>query len=135
MSDSPDPPPHADAPLILVAEDHDDSRMIALAALRHGGFRVLEAADGAEALQMARAHRPTLLLLDVSMPHVDGFRVASLLKQDPVTRDIRIVMLTAHALPEDRARATAAGVDRYLVKPLGPAALVQAVDAALGGPS
>lgn len=129
---------HADAPtgadpLVLVAEDHDDSRMIAVTALRHAGWRVLEAVDGEDALHMARTHHPTVLLLDVSMPKRDGFAVAADLKRDPVTRGIRIVLLTAHALPYDRARAGAAGVDRYLTKPLGPTDLVREIRAVLAG--
>lgn len=116
-----------EAPLVLVAEDHEDNRMIATAALRHAGFRVLEAVDGASALEVSRLEQPDVLVLDAGMPGLDGFSVARSLKGDPTTRRILILMVTAHALPEDRVRAVDAGVDMFQTKPLGPAALIAAV--------
>lgn len=123
------------SPLVLVAEDHDDSRLIVTTMLRHAGMRVLEAVDGDEALTTAQTAQPAVLVLDVGMPKRDGFSVAAELKRDPITREIRIVMVTAHALPEDRARAASSGVDVFLTKPVGPAALLQAVRDALQGTS
>ena len=119
------------SPLVLVAEDHDDSRLIVTTILRHAGLRVVEAVDGDEALATAQSAQPAVLVLDVGMPKRDGFAVAAELKRDPATRAIRIVMVTAHALPEDRARAASSGVDLFLTKPVGPAALLQAVRDAL----
>ncbi len=116
-----------EAPLLLVAEDHEDNRMIATAALRHVGFRVVEAVDGVSALEAARMEQPDLVVLDAGMPGLDGFSVARSLKADPATRRILILMVTAHALPEDRVRAVDAGVDMFQTKPIGPAALIAAV--------
>lgn len=120
-----------EAPLVLVAEDHEDNRMIATAALRHAGFRVIEAVDGTSALEVARLEHPDVVVLDAGMPGLDGFSVARSLKGDQPTRRILILMVTAHALPEDRVRAVDAGVDMFHTKPIGPAALIAAVQSLL----
>lgn len=122
------------APLVLVAEDHEDNRMIATAALRHAGFRVIEAVDGVSALEAARVEQPDVVVLDAGMPGLDGFSVARSLRADPTMRRILILMVTAHALPEDRVRAVDAGVDMFQTKPIGPAALITAVRSLLRSP-
>jgi CheY-like chemotaxis protein len=132
------PTPLADGrmPLVLVAEDNDDNRRIAAAILRHVGYRVAEAVSGAEAIRIAREERPSLILMDVGMPDIDGWTATRTLKADPDTQSILIFAFTAHALPIDREHATAAGCDGYLVKPIGPQRLAREVYSALhGGPS
>jgi two-component system, cell cycle response regulator DivK len=123
----------ADAPLILVAEDNDDNRIIAVTILRHFGFRVIEATTGAAVLQLARSEHPALILMDVGMPDIDGWTAARTLKDDELTRSIIIVAFTAHALPSDRQHAIDAGCDAYLAKPIEPLRLVREVERALSG--
>ena len=90
------------APLILVAEDNEDNRLIAATMLRHVGYRVAEATTGAEAMELARSLDPALVLMDVGMPDIDGWTATRALKSDPKTRHIIIIAFTAHALPGDR---------------------------------
>ncbi|HEY3108245.1 MAG TPA: response regulator [Chloroflexota bacterium] len=117
----------ADSPpkVVLVVDDDETMRQLILATLRCSPYRVLIASDGEEALAVARAHRPDLVLLDVIMPKRDGLAVCRQLKADPRTAGIEIVMLTAQAQPEDRAAAQAAGADGYLTKPFRPFDLLQ----------
>ncbi len=119
------------APLVLVAEDNDDNRIIAATILRHSGYRVAEATTGSEALHLAQTMVPDLILMDVGMPDIDGWSTTRSLKSDPRTRDIVIVAFTAHALPGDREQALQAGCDGYLAKPVEPVRLVREVAKAL----
>ena len=125
--------PSAPAPLVLVAEDNEDNRLIATTMLRHSGYRVIEATTGVEALHMARTAHPALILMDVGMPEMDGWEASRTLKSDPDTRDIVILAFTAHALPADREQAARAGCDGYLAKPVEPLRLIREVGRALRG--
>ncbi|MES3032521.1 MAG: response regulator [Gemmatimonadota bacterium] len=118
-------------PLVLVAEDNDDNRLIATAILRHSGYRVIEALSGADAVRIAQVDHPDLILMDVGLPDVDGWTATRTLKGDPRTRDIVIIAFTAHALPGDRIMAREAGCDGYLAKPVELARLVREVREAL----
>ena len=120
-----------EAPLILVAEDNEDNRIIAATMLRHSGYRVIEATTGADAMYLARTARPALILMDVGMPDIDGWSATRTLKDDPDTKHIVILAFTAHALPGDREQARDAGCDGYLAKPVEPLRLVREVAAAL----
>ena len=119
------------APLILVAEDNEDNRLIAATMLRHVGYRVAEATTGAEAMELARSLDPALVLMDVGMPDIDGWTATRALKSDPKTRHIIIIAFTAHALPGDRETARNAGCDGYLAMPIEPRRLAQEVARAL----
>jgi CheY-like chemotaxis protein len=112
---------------ILLVEDNEDNRIVYATILRHHGFRVTEAFDGAEALAKVDAERPDLVLLDISLPHIDGWEVSRQLRAQGTTRDIPIVALTAHALPGDRQRASDEGFDGYLAKPCEPRAVLAEV--------
>jgi CheY-like chemotaxis protein len=105
---------------VLMVEDNEDNRLIYATMLRHVGFDVREATDGAQGLEMAHSVHPDLILMDISLPRVDGWEATRRLKADPATRDIPVVALTAHALPSDRARAAEVGCDAYLAKPCAP---------------
>jgi CheY-like chemotaxis protein len=83
-------------------------------------MEVVEAADGSEALELVRAERPSLVLLDVMMPNVDGWTAAARLQSDPALRDIPVVFLSARAAKEDRERAQQLGAVGYVVKPFDP---------------
>lgn len=113
---------------ILLVEDNEDNRTIYRTILEHAGYRLLEAVDGEEAMRSARELRPDLVLLDISIPRVDGWEVTRVLKADPATAAIPVIALTAHALEADRVRAAEAGCDGYLVKPIEPRAVLHAVE-------
>jgi two-component system phosphate regulon response regulator PhoB len=115
------------APLILLAEDESAIRTICRVNLESDGLNVAEARDGREALQAVREQQPELVLLDVMMPDVDGWQVAAELIQDPATRDVPIVFLSARAAREDKARAQGLGAVGYIVKPFDPVGLGAAV--------
>src|SRR3954470_7455479 len=92
---------HRDEKTILLVEDNEDNRLIYVAALQFAGYRVLEAVTGAEGIRLARVEQPDLILMDISIPDLDGWEAATILKADPTTRHIPIVAVTAHALPGD----------------------------------
>lgn len=114
-------------PLILLVEDREDNRVLARKLLERAGFRVVEATDGREALQQVAAQRPDLLLLDMSLPLVDGWTVARTLRQSPDFKDLLIVALTAHAMDGDRDRALEAGCDEFLTKPIEVAKFIPTI--------
>jgi CheY-like chemotaxis protein len=107
-------------PLVLLVDDERAIRAICRVNLEADGLEVLEAADGAEALDEIRRERPSLVLLDVMMPGIDGWGVAEQLAADAETRDIPVVFLSARAAREDRVRAQALGAVGYVVKPFDP---------------
>ena len=117
---------------ILLADDEPAIRQLVAATLAdETRFEILHAADGREALAVARAEHPVILLLDVNMPGVDGYRVCHELKADPATAGIVILMLTANSQPEDQERGIAAGADGYFRKPFSPLALLERVESIL----
>ena len=107
-------------PRILLVDDEQAIRTICRVNLEGDGLAVLEAKSGAEALEQVRSGRPSLVLLDVMMPGVDGWSVAEQLAADPKTRDIPVVFLSARATLEDRIRAQVLGAVGYVVKPFDP---------------
>jgi two-component system, cell cycle response regulator DivK len=112
---------------LLLVEDNEDNRIIYSTVLRHTGYEVIEALDGVQAVELARSRRPDLILMDISIPEIDGWEATKILRQDPATRDIPIIALTAHALADDRERASAVGFTAYLAKPIEPRAVVAEV--------
>ncbi|MFA6003026.1 MAG: response regulator [Elusimicrobiota bacterium] len=117
--------------LIMIADDDMDNRTIMAAALTAAGFRVCLAENGAQALESAAQQHPDLILLDMSMPIMDGWTAVGRLKADPALRAIPVWALTAFALSGDEAKTKAAGCDAYLSKPCIPAELVSRVRQAL----
>ena len=109
---------------ILVVDDEPDAVELIEFNLRNAGFEVVTAADGAEALRKARATLPDLILLDVMLPEVDGLAVCKLLRHDPNTTSIPIIMLTAKAAEIDRVVGLELGADDYVTKPFSPRELV-----------
>jgi two-component system cell cycle response regulator DivK len=122
----------ADRPYALIVEDDPESRVIADRIMKKTGFNAIFAVDGVEALQQIATYRPRLVLLDLSMPRLDGWEVARRVRQHPEWDNIRLLAVTAHVAPGDRARALAAGCDDYLSKPYLPADLFAAVTRVLG---
>jgi len=119
-------------PRILLVEDNELNRDMLSRRLVRQGYEVATAVDGAEALDRARADpRPELILMDLSIPVVDGWEVTRRLKRDPDTRAIPVIALTAHAMPGDREQALAAGCDEFDTKPVDLARLLGKMQALL----
>ena len=114
-------------PTVLIVDDEPAILELVRFTLEDDQIRVLEASDGRAALDIARAERPALILLDVRMPYLDGVEVCRRLRADAALRSTRIVMLTAADQEADRARGLAAGADEYLSKPFSPLALLALV--------
>ena len=103
---------------VLVVDDNAVSRELIRELLGSPDLRVMEAADGGEALRTAAAHRPDLILMDLQMPGLDGFATLRTLKQDLGLQDLPVIAMTAFAMQGDRERALAAGFDDYVSKPI-----------------
>ncbi|MEJ2207699.1 MAG: response regulator [Anaerolineae bacterium] len=103
---------------ILLVEDNEMNRDMLVRRLRRRGFEMVEAVDGVSGIEVARAERPDLILLDMNLPGLDGWQTVRLLKADEGLRDIPVLALTAHAMARDRERALAAGCDEYDAKPV-----------------
>jgi two-component system, cell cycle response regulator DivK len=106
--------------LVLIVEDDEDSRYVYTAILEDNGFQVATASSGDDGLRIARERRPHAILLDVSIPGMDGWSVSSHLKAEPDTAGIPLIIITAHAFPEDAQRASEVGCDAFLTKPCEP---------------
>jgi two-component system cell cycle response regulator DivK len=117
---------------ILIVEDNPANLKLATLLLEKAGHMVLSAIDAESGLTMARKDRPDLILMDVQLPGMDGLEATALLKQDPATKDIPVIALTAMAMKEDQAKSSAAGCDAYIAKPLRYLELYSAIDALLG---
>lgn len=117
------PPGAAGPPTILMIDDHADT-MTTLRAILRPHYAVLEAADGESGLELARAKQPDAILLDLSLPEMDGFQVAASLKHHPATRHLPVIALTARAMKGDREKALDAGCHDYLSKPVEPDTLL-----------
>ena len=105
-------------PKILLVEDNELNRDMLSRRLIRRGYEVVMAGDGAEALTSAARERPDLILLDMSLPTMDGWEAARRLKADSALRDIPVIALTAHAMSGDRERALDAGCDEFDTKPV-----------------
>lgn len=112
---------------VLLVEDNHDNREIYRTYLRFHGYRVTDTANGTEALEIAVRDRPDLVLLDLSIPGMDGLTLARHLKENPDTGGIPVIALTAHALPEHRERAREVGCDGYLTKPISPSKVLEEI--------
>jgi CheY-like chemotaxis protein len=117
---------------LLLVEDNEDNRTIYSTLLRHLGYQVIEAEDGVQAIELARSEHPDLILMDISIPEMDGWEATRVLRGDPSTQSIPIVALTAHALEDDRERAAEVGFSSYLAKPIEPRAVVAEIRRLIG---
>ena len=112
---------------ILLVEDNEMNRDMLSRRLQRKGFEVIVALDGAQGLELARSGRPDLILMDMSLPALDGWEVTRQLKAAPDTRPIPIIALTAHAMAGDREKAIEAGCDDYDTKPVELARLLEKI--------
>src|SRR5437899_8754871 len=103
---------------ILIIEDNPLNMQLAMYVLQAAGYVVLQAEDAETGIALARAERPALILMDENLPGMDGLSATKVLKQDSSMKDIRVVMLTAHAMKGDEEKALSAGCDGYLTKPI-----------------
>ncbi len=117
---------------ILLVEDDEMNRDMLSRRLKRKGFEVIIAADGREGVAKASAESPDLILLDMSLPVMDGWEAARTIKADPETRDIPIIALTAHAMAGDREKALEAGCDEYDTKPVELPRLLGKINLFLG---
>lgn len=104
--------------LVLIVDDEERNRKLARDVLQFHGFRTLEAANARDAIDLAGEHQPSVVLMDVRLPGMDGVEATGILKGDPKTAAIAVVALTAFAMKGDRERFVAAGFDGYLSKPI-----------------
>ncbi len=103
---------------VLVIEDNEQNRTLLRDVLGYHGYLVIEAANGAEGIQQAREQRPDLILLDIQMPVINGFEAAKILKNDPATRHIKVVVITSFAMKFEQDEIVATGIDDYIAKPI-----------------
>jgi len=120
-------------PLILVVDDFVDNREMYTQFLRYNGYRVAEAVDGLDALEKAASLQPDLIVMDLSLPRLDGWEATRRLKKNPETAQIPVVALTGHALAGHAEGARAAGCDSFVTKPCIPADLEAEIRRVLGG--
>ena len=118
-------------PKILLIEDNDLNRDMLSRRLERRGYEVAIATDGSQGAEMARSAKPALILMDMSLPVMDGWELARSLKDDPETSGIPILALTAHVMAGDRERALEAGCDDYDTKPIELPRLLGKIEALL----
>jgi two-component system, cell cycle response regulator DivK len=116
---------------IMVVEDNELSRDALSRRLERRGYRVVLAVDGQEAIDVARAEKPDLILMDLGLPRVDGWEATRQLKADPTTWHMPIIVLSAHAMTNDRDKALQAGGDDFDTKPVRFQHLIEKIEALL----
>ncbi len=120
---------------ILVVEDNPDNSDLVVDLLSARGHTVIQARDGREGIAMARAQCPDLVLMDISLPVMDGFAATKELKADPALKQMPVIALTAHAMAGDEIRALAAGCNGYVTKPIDVKTFAQKIEAFMKGPT
>jgi DNA-binding response OmpR family regulator len=113
---------------VLVVDDEEYIQHILNFSFGAEGYEVLTAADGEEAVTIARAERPDIIVLDIMMPKMDGYEACKQIKGDPQTQDIPVILLTAKGREVDRKLGAEAGADDYVVKPFSPGRLIERVE-------
>jgi len=131
-SQAADPRANGAAPLVLIVDDYEDNREMYSQYLQFAGLRVAEAANGREALSKTTELMPDLIVMDLSLPGVDGWQATRIIKEDPKTRDILVLALTGHALEGASQGAKDAGCDGFLTKPCLPEDLCREIQRMLG---
>ncbi|MCC6313504.1 MAG: response regulator [Thermomicrobiales bacterium] len=121
-----------DQPFVLLVEDDPANRGLASRVLSNCGYSHAVAIDGQDALDKVAERRPDLILMDLSMPGMDGWEATRRLRADPANATVRVLALTAHAMRGDREKALDAGCDDVLTKPYRPTELIEAVRRLIG---
>ena len=122
-------------PKILLVEDNEMNRDMLARRLVRRGYDVVEALDGQQAVDLSRTESPDLILMDISLPVLDGYEATRQIKATPETSAIPIVALTAHAMAGDRERSISAGADEYDTKPIDLPRLLSKIQALLNAPA
>ena len=120
-------------PVLMVVEDNEPSREVLSRRLARRGYEIVSAADGWQAVSMAHSAKPDLILMDLGLPGIDGWEVTAQLKADENTRHIPIIVLSAHAMTNDRTLALAAGGDDFDTKPVRFERLLEKIERLLKG--
>lgn len=115
------------SPTVLLVEDNEDNRIVFSTVLQHFGYEVSQAVTGDEGLALAQSNPPDVILMDISVPGIDGFELTRRLRGFQSTASIPIIALTAHALASDKRKAMEAGCDDFLTKPCEPKRVVETV--------
>jgi CheY-like chemotaxis protein len=120
--------------LILIVEDNEKNRRLVRDVLQFKGYQTIETETGEEGVELARSRRPALVLMDIQLPGIDGITALRQLRDDPTTRTIRVMAVTASAMTQDRQKILSAGFDGYQSKPINVKAFLEAVQELLGRP-
>jgi two-component system, cell cycle response regulator DivK len=120
--------------LILIVEDNEKNRRLVRDVLQFKGYQTIETESGEEGVELARSRQPALVLMDIQLPGIDGITALKRLREDPATRGIRIMAVTASAMTQDRQTILAAGFDGYQSKPINVKAFLEAVQELLARP-
>ena len=118
--------------LILVVEDNERNRKLVRTVLQFRGYEVLECEDGAPSLELAKLHKPALILMDIQLPTMDGITALGRLRADPETANIPVMAVTASVTPGEREKVVAAGFDGYIAKPIDVTTFGELIDTKLG---
>ena len=120
--------------LILIIEDNEKNRRLVRDVLQFKGYQTIETETGEEGVELARSRQPALVLMDIQLPGIDGITALRQLRDDPITRAIRVMAVTASAMTQDRQKILSAGFDGYQSKPINVKAFLEAVQEILGRP-
>ncbi len=113
---------------VLVIEDNPMNMQLAVDLLEMAGYDALQAETAEKGIELAKAELPDLILMDISLPGMDGLTATGILKQDPATKGIKVIILTVHAMERDEERALTSGCDGYIAKPMDTRTFSKAVD-------
>jgi len=120
--------------LILIIEDNEKNRRLVRDVLQFKGYQTIESETGEEGVELARSRQPALVLMDIQLPGIDGITALKRLRDDPATRAIRVMAVTASAMTQDRQTILAAGFDGYQSKPINVKAFLAGVQELLARP-
>jgi two-component system, cell cycle response regulator DivK len=120
--------------LILIVEDNEKNRRLVRDVLQFKGYQTIETETGEEGVELARTRHPALVLMDIQLPGIDGITALRQLREDPATRGIRVMAVTASAMTQDRQTILAAGFDGYQSKPINVKGFLEAVQELLARP-
>ncbi|HEV8533859.1 MAG TPA: response regulator [Methylomirabilota bacterium] len=120
--------------LILIIEDNEKNRRLVRDVLQFKGYETIETETGEEGVELARTRQPALVLMDIQLPGIDGITALKRLRENPATRGMRVMAVTASAMTQDRQNILAAGFDGYQSKPINVKSFLEAVDTLLRQP-
>jgi two-component system cell cycle response regulator DivK len=120
--------------LILIVEDNEKNRRLVRDVLQFKGYETIETETGEEGVELARSRQPALVLMDIQLPGIDGITALKRLREDPTTRAMRVMAVTASAMTQDRQNILDAGFDGYQSKPINVKSFLEAVEALIRRP-